>query len=185
MNLDEIIHRKPDEKVIYFLRRHWIIYAFDLLLISLLLVVPFVVYYAVANWWPQLLTGPVSRPLLILTGGAYLLLIWLFLLSSFVDFYLDAWIVTDWRVLNIEQKGLFSRVVSELDLAKIQDVTSEVEGFFPYIFNFGDVHIQTAGEVERFVFEQIWRPHEVRKSLLNLVETNRRRQGAAIIATAI
>jgi len=177
MNLDQLIHRKPEEKVVFYLRRHPIILVSQVLLIAALGLVPVAGYFLVSAIWPALLTGAVARPALVLLASGYYLSLWLFFLSNFVDYYLDAWVVTDDRVLSVEQRGLFSRTVSELDLAKIQDVTSEVKGFFPFLFNYGSVFIQTAAEVERFDFEQVPRPHEVRKSLLGLVEADRKKQG--------
>ena len=85
-----------------------------------------------------------------------------------VDFYLDTWIVTDRRIINIEQKGLFSRVNSELALYKIQDVTTDVTGFFPTLFNYGDVFVQTAAEKERFVFRKVPNPYKVKDLLMKL-----------------
>ena len=177
MNLDHLINRKPDEKVIFYTRRHVVVFVGELLLISVLALIPLLGYYLIGAAWPALLTSSVSRPILVLMLSAYYLNLWLFFLSNFVDYYLDAWIVTDDRILNVEQHGLFSRTISELDLVKIQDVTSEVKGFFPYLFNFGDVFIQTAGETRRFQFEQVPRPHEIRKHILGLVEEDRKRQG--------
>lgn len=177
MNIDKLIHRKPEEKVIFFIRRHIIIFIGQVLLVAVMGLVPIAGYLLIGGIWPGLLAGPVSRPILVLIASAYYLNLWLFFLSLFVDYYLDAWIVTDDRVLNVEQHGLFSRTISELDLAKIQDVTSEVRGFFPYFFNYGMVFIQTAGEAKRFQFEQVPGPHEIRMRLLSLIEADRKKQG--------
>ena len=176
MKVDQLIKRKPNEQVIFFLRRHWIIFFGDTIEIMILGAVPMAVYFLLNKIWPSLLIGSVSWPLLILLASAYYLIIWLFFINTFIDYYLDAWIVTTDKVVNIEQNGLFSRTISELDLSKVQDVTSEVKGVIPSIFNFGNVYVQTAGEVERFDFEQIPRPHEIRKNILELVEEDRKRQ---------
>jgi uncharacterized membrane protein YdbT with pleckstrin-like domain len=178
--LELLVKMKPGEKVVYFLRRHWLIFAGNLLLISVVAVIPLGAFFVLNNVWPSLLLGPISRPLIILLTSAYYLVIWLFFITTFIDYYLDAWIVTNDRILNVEQHGLFSRTVSELDLARIQDVTSEVHGVLPSIFKYGFVYIQTAGEKERFVFEQVPKPHEIRKHILELVEKDQRKQAATM-----
>ncbi len=178
--IDDVIHRKPDERVLFFLRRHPIVFVMDILLQVVLVVLPAGIWFVLARILPSLLAGPVMGPLLILLASGYYLMIWLFFLVNFADYYLDAWIVTDDRILNIEQKSLFSRTISELDLSKIQDVTSEVKGFFAFIFGYGNVYIQTAAERERFVFEQVRRPEEIRKNMLALVEKDRKKQGEVL-----
>jgi uncharacterized membrane protein YdbT with pleckstrin-like domain len=183
MNIDLMIHRKPGENVIFYLRRHPIIYIGDVIMVAALGLIPVIGDVLMHLIWPSLLTGPISRPLLVLLASAYYLILWLFFLSSFVDFYLDAWVVTDDRIVNVKQRGLFSRTVSELDLAKVQDVTSEVRGFLSFVFNYGSVFVQTAGETERFHFEQIANPHAVRKQLLGLVEADRKKQGEVKLPT--
>lgn len=177
MELELLINKKKDEKVIFYLRRHWLIFFGDILMVGILAVVPLGAYFLIDRMWNSLLIGALSRPTLILLTSAYYLVIWLFFITTFVDYYLDAWVVTDDRILNVEQHGLFSRTISELDLAKVQDVTSEVKGVIPSIFGYGQVFIQTAGEKERFIFEQIPKAHDVRKHLLEIVEADRRKQG--------
>ncbi|MFC1639080.1 PH domain-containing protein [Patescibacteria group bacterium] len=180
MHVDELIHRKPDETVVFFLRRHWIILLGAELMIAFMMLIPIGAWIVMSLYWPELLAGPLTGPVVRLLISAYCLFVWLFGFANFVDFYLDAWIVTNDRILNVEQDGLFDRTVSELDLAKVQDVTSEVKGVLPFAFGYGTVYVQTAGEKERFIFEQVPKPEEVRKRLLILVDEDRRRQGAAM-----
>jgi uncharacterized membrane protein YdbT with pleckstrin-like domain len=104
----------------------------------------------------------------------YYLSIWLFFFTSFADYYLDLWTVTNDRIVSIDQQGLFARTISELDLYKIQDVTSETKGFFPSIFNYGNVYIQTAAEKERFLFKQVPNPNEIRQKVIELMEEDRK-----------
>ncbi|OGL73841.1 hypothetical protein A3C96_02060 [Candidatus Uhrbacteria bacterium RIFCSPHIGHO2_02_FULL_60_10] len=172
-------HLQPDEKVIMSLRRHPIVFLAEAAVIAILGLATVLAYFLIVWYQPDWLTGPISRPLLVLAGSAYLLLVWHFFIARFVDFYLDMWVLTTEKILNVEQHSLFSRTVSELDLAMIQDVTSEVRGILPTILNYGYVHVQTAGEVKRFVFEQVPNPEAVRGKILQLVEEERRRTVAA------
>ncbi len=178
MHVENLIDLNREEKVLYYLRRHWIIFFADLLMIIVLMAVPVGVFFMLNAILPNLLIGELTRPALLLLGSAYYLIIWLFFITSFVDYYLDAWVVTSDRIVNVEQRGLFARTISELDLARVQDVTSEVNGVLPSIFNYGNVYVQTAGQVERFDFEQIARPHDIRKHLLELIEQDQKRKTA-------
>lgn len=78
---------------------------------------------------------------------------------GFIDYYLDVYIITNERIVNIEQNGFFKREISELHLHQIQDVSAKVNGFLPTIMHYGDVFIQTAAERENFVFANLSQIH--------------------------
>lgn len=100
----------------------------------------------------------------------YTLFLTLSLFLIFVFYYLNIQVVTNLRVVDIDQVGLFSHVVSELHLSKIEDVTSQVNGVFGTLFNYGDVYVQTAGAIERFEFSNVPNPGGIEKLLLDLYE---------------
>jgi len=100
----------------------------------------------------------------------WLMLIWLWLFFEWTDYYLDVWIITDQKVISVDQQRLFVREISTLQLDKIQDVTVEVKGIIPTIFHFGDILIQTAGEKREFVMLQIAEPQKVRDRIVHVIE---------------
>lgn len=165
--------RIPGEKIIKIIRRDGFILFKKMVLTAVLVGLPALVVWMILSLYPNLLNGPISYPLIILAVSGYTLFIWLFSFFSFIDYYLDLWIITDQRIIDVRQEGFFSRVVAELKLSQIQDVTSELEGFFQFIFKFGDVHVQTAAEVGRFVFKQIPNPEKVRDIIIKLAEQKR------------
>jgi len=93
---------------------------------------------------------------------------------AFLDYYLDVWIVTNYRVIGVEQKGLFNRTVAEYKLFRIQDVVAEQKGFFATLVNYGEIHIQTAGEQQVIKFKQVPSPNHVARELIRLVEFNKK-----------
>lgn len=105
-------------------------------------------------------------PLVALGTLFFINLFWIALFVVLTDFYLDIWIVTDKRVIAIEQKGFFSRTVSEFELSKIQDITVAVHGIIPTLLRYGDLTVRTASEHENFVFRQVPQPNEVKDELL-------------------
>lgn len=74
--------------------------------------------------------------------------------------------VTDRNVVQVVQKGLLNRKVSQLSLANIEDVASEQKGAFASMFNFGTLVIETAGEQANFSFSFCPNPHRVAKIIL-------------------
>ena len=172
MILSDLIKLAPGERVIMKLRRHPIIFLGQFSLVIFLLAVPFLIGYMIVTFHPSWLESAAIRPALILLAGAYFLNVLLFGLATFVDYYLDSWIVTSSRLIDIQQDGLFSRTVAELELARVQDAASDIRGILPSLLNYGNVHVQTAGEKERFAFEQVSRPERIRRELMQLVEKN-------------
>ena len=177
MHLDHLPNQRKNEGVELFLRRHWFailaIVASSVLLIGIPLLAAIIFFEELR----VLLQRPLLGPILAIFGGLYVMLIWLFAWIEYTDYYLDVWIVTNERILNTEQKGLFDRVASELHLISIQDVTSEINGLLRTFFDFGDVHIQTAGERARFEFKDIPNPDGVKQKILQLVEQDKKRHG--------
>lgn len=104
-----------------------------------------------------------------------LLLIWIFGFLIWFDYYLDIWIVTNERVVNVEQQGLFSRHVSELTFLQIQDISTDVNGFIPTVLNYGHVHIQTAAEQSKFIFRSVPNPYKIKAVLMTLKKKNRKK----------
>lgn len=160
-------YQEKDEKTLLVLRRFWPVFFRFLLFILFLLALPFVVYLMVLNFTPEFLETKFFQ-ILGLFFGLYWLFILLYALISWINYYFDVWVITNRRVINIEQVSLFERVTSETRLERIQDVTVEVRGFLPSVFHFGNVYIQTAGERPRFTFEQIRHPYRVRKLISDL-----------------
>lgn len=62
-------------------------------------------------------------------------------------------VITDKTITQTIQVSLFNRKVSQLAVSSVEDVTANKNGFFPTIFNYGRLLIETAGEQENFHFD--------------------------------
>jgi hypothetical protein len=174
MSIDEFIHKKSYEKVLYKLRRHLVTFLPAFAFFIIMLILPAILYFILRSQMPGWFTNPTSLTLLTLLGSVYILSVLIFLYSYFIDFYLDVLIVTNDRLVDMEQHGLFARTISEVDLYQIQDITSECKGIFHTMFDFGSIIIQTAGALPKFTVHNIKKPHEMRKIILDLVEEDRK-----------
>jgi len=169
-----IPHHLKGEKIILLLRRHYIIIFAKIIFWAIVAVLPPIFYLIFRSVLAELFSSELLGPIVVLFTSIYYLYIWLFAFHSFVDYYLDVWIVTNERIINIEQKGLFARVVSEQRLFRIQDITSELKGFFSTLLDYGTVYIQTAGEQQRFIFKQVPAPYRVARKIGKIVEKNKK-----------
>lgn len=162
------------EQTILLLRRHWVTLTSLMVASVVVVLLPIGATIGLRVLVPAFFDDQVRSTLFLLGESIFFLFAWLFLYQNFIDYYLDMWIVTNDRILNIEQHGLFSRTVSELRLHRVQDVTAEIKGFIPTMLDFGNVFIETAGEIERFHFEQIPHPNAVAKKILDLADLERK-----------
>ncbi len=161
------------EEVKLILRKHLIVLLPHLIYISLMFLLPIAFYiFFVPAVFPAFLIAPYER-LFVLLLLIYYGFIWITAFMVWVDYYLDIWIITNERLLDIEQIGFFNRVVSELDLKRIQDITSRVYGVLPTMFGFGNIKIQTAAEERRFELKTIPHPVTTRRKITELYRAAR------------
>lgn len=162
--------QNPNEKIMMLLRRHWFVFfRFIVIYVLIGLIPPFILYIS-ALLSLELFSSPLGYLVKILVTSLFYLFWWLLAFRQFMDYWLDVWLVTDQRVVDVRQSGLFFRTISELKLFRIQDVTADVRGLVPTLLHYGNVYIQTAGTQERFVFEEIPHPYEVTRQIMQLVE---------------
>ncbi|MFB6226557.1 MAG: PH domain-containing protein [Candidatus Paceibacteria bacterium] len=174
-NVASLIDKNPNEEIHFILHRHPITFLKFLFFFFILASVPFALYFLLSTLFPEIVQTETIYTIGVLAGSIYYLSILLFLYTKFVDFYLDVWIVTSQKIVDIIQSHLFSRNISELDLDRIQDVTTNVSGILPTIFDFGNLKITTASGNTNIVFKSIPDPTEVRKRLIKLSDLNKRK----------
>ena len=98
----------------------------------------------------------------------------IFLLAAGVAVFIYAWmswyftlyIVTDQRIIHIQQKGFFHRQVVELGLDKVQNVNYEIPGFTATLFKYGSIIVQTF--VGDLVLDTIHHPEKIHRKLSHI-----------------
>lgn len=75
-------------------------------------------------------------------------------------------IITNQRVIKIEQRGLFSRQINEAELARIQEISTEISGPIRTMLNFGTVKIQTASSTAKVDLEDVPSPYDIQQSIV-------------------
>ncbi|MDO8608927.1 MAG: PH domain-containing protein [bacterium] len=157
--------QRPYEQVILILRRHWLILFGICLAFFFFALLPFI-FFAVLDSFVMISNA--WRNLFWFLTTIYFLIWWWGLFYRLTDYILDIWIVTDHRVVDIEQKGLFKRNIAEATLDNIQDITVHVNGILETFFTYGSIDIQTAGPMREILFQQVPNPVHIKDVILHL-----------------
>ena len=86
---------------------------------------------------------------------------------SWISWYFSVFIVTDQRLIQITQKGLFHRSVIDMHLAQIQMINYEVAGLQETLLGFGTIMMQTF--VGDLVIHDIHHPAKIQKKILEIL----------------
>ncbi len=92
------------------------------------------------------------------------------LVKTLVVWRLTAVVVTNKRIIDFDQHGLFVRQLSEAPLINVQDITLSQKGVWELLFNFGTIKIQTAGTSAVLELSHIRYPRRVHEILVELKE---------------
>jgi len=160
----EFSNQMPDEKVILILRKHWFVLAWPFFKGTLFVVI-------------AALLPTIGKIGFYIFNSAFLTIVYLvwiviwvnYLIYEYLNWYRDQYILTDRRVINIDQRSLFKRRVSEVELDKIQDVLHEINGVNATTFNFGNVIIYSAGS-DKIELRDIPQPAAIQNLIFKLVK---------------
>lgn len=161
--------QQPNEKIYLVFREHWFRLFIKFAIVGLLFILPSVVRLFLFDFY-QLAQSADARAIISLFLQIYYLGLIFSLFIIWVLYYLNLGIVTEVRLVDIDQRGLLKHEVSELNLDTIEDVSSETIGLFGNLLDYGTVYVQTAGTKERFEFDKIHHPKKVAGVILTLYE---------------
>lgn len=100
--------------------------------------------------------------------SVYLMYLMAGIMTIWILYYLNYQIITNERLVDVDQKNLLFHSTTEIHIAQIEDVSSEIKGVLGNLFNYGHVYVQTAGTKTRFEFDYIPDPNAVVKQVLDL-----------------
>jgi len=157
----------PEEKILCTVRRHWLVFVlenigFVILALAPLIAIPFLGF----NTEAFISSGQLFSAYAFFTGCWWLLL-WLIFFTALTKYYLDILIVTNRRLIDIDQIGLFARDIATLPIENVEDVKIEVIGVLSTLFGFGNLHVQTAGTAKEIVLRGVKRPERAKQLIMS------------------
>ena len=156
-----------NEKIILVLRKHWFVMFAEGVVFVLLAILP-LVGLLLAGGLLGLSLGSALGSLLSIAYLIWLIVLWIGFFIFWTDYYLDIWIITDKRIIDIEQQGLFSRQTSALRHENIQDSTISQPGLIASLFGFGTIQVQSAAADVEIVIPYARSPQRVKELIMSL-----------------
>lgn len=161
------------EKIYLVVREHPVLLFVRLAVLAFLLIVGIIAHVVIPGLLETVIT-PNGQLALSLLFYVYYLVLLLGCLLVFSFYYLSLQIITDMRMVDVDQAGLFRRKVTEIQIENVEEVTSTAHGLLSTMFNFGNVLVQTSSAQNEFQFENVARPEQIKKLVLDLYEQRRR-----------
>ena len=157
-----------ESKIVIFVHRHWASFIGQFLLSMMMLILPVIILITIYFTQRVILQGLVLNFLTLILSIYYLITATVTFIA-WISYYYDVYIVCYDTIIEINQQGFFGRKISQLSLLRVQDVTSDIEGVLPTFFSYGDVVVETAGELsENYIIKSIPNPQEVSSKILEL-----------------
>lgn len=151
-------HLEDDEILHLVLHKHWILglkYLFW----------PSVSFVAC---WVLLYQAPYKTVFYIISLWSVVSLVWW--LRNFFDYYLDAWIVTDMGIIDVEWHGWFHRQSSRILYSDIQGVSYEIQGVLNTLLRYGTIGVEKISTGSVISLDNVPNPRKVEGLILKNME---------------
>jgi uncharacterized membrane protein YdbT with pleckstrin-like domain len=153
-----------DEEVLLVFRKHPVVMRKGLVIGSLGLLVGPLYVLALTYLKPN---NPPSINFFFGSIGISFVIAAILFFPSWLSWFYSVYIVTNQRLIQISQKGLFHRSIVGINLNQIQMVNYEVAGLQETLLGFGTINIQTF--VGSLTIHEVHHPPKIQKELLNIL----------------
>ncbi|MAF14202.1 MAG: hypothetical protein CMI53_04930 [Parcubacteria group bacterium] len=147
-----------DENVIKIVRQRSLQLFQSIIIPIILIILPFFFLYPLFNWG--------NKGIILFSSLVFIGLIWL--IRNVVIWYLQIFIITDKRVVDIDQKGMFRKTVSDIPLTKVGDVFYQVNGIWQTIFRIGNIYLVLTDSKTKIEIKNIAQPSKTQQLVLQL-----------------
>lgn len=142
----------PNEQIIVIIREYIITKFFSLSVLSVIYLSLFFTMYflfSLGSWG-------------VLVFFLGLAIVVFFIVRLLTMWYLDTMIVTDLRLLDIEQSGIFSKRVQEIPWPSVADIQYQQRGLFATLCGYGTIFIYTSLLPEPIELQHVYHPKQIR-----------------------
>jgi membrane protein YdbS with pleckstrin-like domain len=166
------IPMEPGEEMVLKVHRHWLFIVTRLVGLLVMLIAPLVVI-SVLRMLGVALFADITTPALVTLWALWGLVLWALFWQFWTTYYMDIWVITTKRIIDIDYLRLFDRNIAMLRFERVQDVTTHVQGIMGTLLKYGSVVVQTAGSDKEFVIDQIANPDRIRDAISAQVGSTR------------
>ncbi len=92
------------------------------------------------------------------------------ILYHFIDWYFDAWLITNVGVIDVERNGLFERSSTRIEYYMIEGIAYTIKGFAQTVFNYGDITIDKMGASTQVVLKDAASPKKIERLIMKCQE---------------
>jgi hypothetical protein len=150
--LFERIQLEPGEEVLKVVRKHWFIIVAELFGTVMMALFPFFLLVAFTfipdTWLPANFNSLLVTELITWSIAGWLVITLMTSYAIWTHYYLDLWVITDRRIIVVDQIAFFNRKVSSFRLERMQDIKVSINGILATFLNFGTLRAQTASSAE-------------------------------------
>ena len=143
-----------DEEVVLISHQHPFVLLRPAIIAVVFLWIPFLAYILL----------PAGQPLFIIIFVCLLLALSQ-LLRGWHVWYNSLMLLTNERLVLVEQRRMFHREFVECTLVSIQQVSHTVDGMLATLFGYGTISVYTAGSHEPFCIRNIPQPYELQQEI--------------------
>ena len=161
----QLENMRPWEKVLAVIKRHWIVY--------IILLIYFILWITISIALFVVLSGSLISNLV---NTIFWLFFSVFLYIEWLNHELDMFVITNNRVIWIEQISFLNRAVSECNLWQVQEVNSKTTWLLANILNYWVLSIQTAWNITTLRMDFCPDSMQAARKLLNVVDDYRDKQ---------
>lgn len=155
------------EQIIVTIRKHPLVFCLQILVLFFGALIPLVFTVLAPENVRLAFAGLFATGVfLVFAYVIWVLLLWMSAFVLWTNYFFDMWVVTNRRIIDIDQRTLFYREITTLMLEKIQDITVEIPGVLATLFGYGTLIIHTAGENKDIVIHFANNPQEAKDKIL-------------------
>ena len=158
-----IWHLKEWEKIEMVVRRHWIVYIQLWIYTLLWISVTTTLFWFF--WFDSFFIN--------ICLSIFWMLFLLFLYVEWLNHELDLFIITQNRIIWVEQISFLNRTISECPIAQVQEVNAKTKWLLSNLLNYWTLLIQTAWNSSNFEVEFAPDVINTSRQILNIVDTYR------------
>lgn len=156
------------EILLLFLRRHnitnlpWVLKAIAMALIPVIFE-----FLSSFGFYSSGFISPTAK--LIVYGFYYFFILSGYVFVNYMTWFYNISLVTNIRIVDIDFSEIVFENVAATKLSQVEDVSYAQIGVFRSVFDYGDVHVQTAGSASNFEFLAVPHPENVIRIINHLL----------------